>query len=427
MNNIFKKVIHIGVDTKSSESIQKEVIKANLTYLIALPINIAFALFYLSKSMLPAASLLIIGTIGLIFAFILNSKGKYKIASVYIAYLAFFLFAIGLAIYGRGYGFEYGFFLMAVSQISRNHTRSSATTFFSILIVVAIASLWYTIDHLPISGTKTEIAYVDFFAFLACLFWVIAISYTNIFVNRRFELQNEQLLAGLKSKNKELTSFAYVASHDMKEPLRQVKSFSQLLSTNIKNENYEKSEEYLSYIGSGIEQMDSMITDLLKYATAGDAINYEYKGLSMIYNTTLSNLGQSIEQTGAVISCSNIPNIKLPKTPFIQVLQNLIGNAIKFRKKNEKCIISIEFQESNSGLNTIVSDNGIGIKKEDQEKVFQIFTRINSKTEYEGSGIGLATCQKIIENLEGTIKLASEINQGTTFTIFIPQKFIKKN
>jgi len=211
-----------------------------------------------------------------------------------------------------------------------------------------------------------------------------------------------------------------MTSHDLKEPLRMVNGFTTLLQKKLKGSSDESTEEYMEYITDGVKRMEDMLSDLLKYATIGNEAEYESMELDEVLELVKANLQVRVKDNNGQIKHEALPSIKVPKTLMMQLMQNLISNALKFKRPNVNPIVQIYTEQSRDMLRLEFKDNGIGISKENQEKVFDIFKRINSRTEYEGSGIGLATCMKIVQKLEGKIWLTSEPGVGTSFFVEIP-------
>ncbi|MFK7951068.1 MAG: tetratricopeptide repeat protein [Saprospiraceae bacterium] len=238
-------------------------------------------------------------------------------------------------------------------------------------------------------------------------------------LNNEVNSQNEELLMAqsrLKVANQDLQSFAQMASHDLKEPLRMMSSFASLLKRRNKNLG-ESSQEYIGFITDAATRMTRMIDDMLSYATNNIQVeNMEYLNMNDLIQTIQQNLYVAIMENNAIVNVgNNLPQIKGQSSLIEQVFQNLVSNAIKFRKPNVTPIIDISAKIVDNKIIYTVSDNGIGIASENQANVFQLFKRFNK--EYEGSGIGLTTCKKIVELHQGTIELTSTVGEGTTFTL----------
>jgi signal transduction histidine kinase len=229
----------------------------------------------------------------------------------------------------------------------------------------------------------------------------------------------EKLLAS----NLELENFAYAASHDLKEPLRMIGMYTQLLKRRLRGKLDDNTEEFMFYITDGVSRMQRLLDDLLAYSRLNKQDHGDIKDVDL--NDTVfivvHNLTMAMKETSAAVLLNNLPALKASNTEMTQLFQNLIANSIKFRKKEENPIIQIMHSESQSQHTFMVIDNGIGIKKEYQERVFNLFERLHSRSEYEGSGIGLATCKKIINKLGGRIWATSTENVGTTFHFTIPK------
>ncbi len=241
-------------------------------------------------------------------------------------------------------------------------------------------------------------------------------------LNTEIKGQNTELLLAqnrLKVANQDLQSFTSMASHDLKEPLRMMASFSQLLQRRNKNLD-ETSQEYISYITEAANRMTRMVNDMLSYATNTIVIEtLEYLDLNEVINSVQKNLQFIITESKAVISVqNNLPSIKGQASLIEQVFQNLIANAIKFQRPTVTPIVTLTYEVIDENIVFKIIDNGIGIAAENQVKVFALFKRFNQ--EYEGSGIGLATCKKIVELHNGTIRLESTLEQGTTFILTFP-------
>ncbi len=232
----------------------------------------------------------------------------------------------------------------------------------------------------------------------------------------------EQIQEKLTISNQELKTFAYVASHDLKEPLRMIIMYTQLLERKFKPMLDNNTQEYMFYIIDGVKRMQKLLDNLLAYSLVGKSQHdIEEMDLNVEFENVKQNLTVRIKETSAHITCVHLPNIKSSKTEMSQLFQNVIANALKFRNPDINPIIAITCEETPIEYIFAISDNGIGIKKEDQARVFDLFTRLNARNLYEGTGIGLATCKKILTNLNGRIWLTSTEGVGTTFYFTIPK------
>jgi PAS domain S-box-containing protein len=242
--------------------------------------------------------------------------------------------------------------------------------------------------------------------------------------------------ASLTSINKELEQFAFIASHDMQEPLRKIKTFTNRLDRNSADQLDQVSKSYLNKIKSSSERMEALIHDVLNYSRLG---YFENQFVETDLNQTVQNLLNDfevlIEEKRAVINSDKLPVIPAIPLQMNQLFHNLFSNALKFSKADEPCKLSIRSRALNpkevseKNLNTrfsyseiIFQDNGIGFKQEFADSIFKIFKRLNSKDKYEGSGIGLALCKKIVSIHQGEIYAESGLNDGTTIRIILPVK-----
>ncbi|MGL5508365.1 MAG: sensor histidine kinase, partial [Microcoleaceae cyanobacterium] len=215
--------------------------------------------------------------------------------------------------------------------------------------------------------------------------------------------------------------FAYVASHDLQEPLRTIISYTQLFAKKYGDRLDEKAEQYMGYIVDGTSRMQQLINDLLAYSrvgTRGD--EFLPTDLQKVLDKTLANLQGAIADKQAIITHDPLPLINADTRQIGQLLQNLIGNALKFCEKDTpKVHITVEKTEENWLI--AIKDNGIGIDPEYADRIFVIFQRLHSRQEYAGTGIGLAICKKIVERHGGKIWVESQPGQGATFYFTIPQ------
>ncbi|MBC7949102.1 MAG: hypothetical protein H7Y42_14550 [Chitinophagaceae bacterium] len=230
-------------------------------------------------------------------------------------------------------------------------------------------------------------------------------------------IQNREL----ERKNKELEQFAYVASHDLQEPLRTTSSFADLLQRQYKGKLDERADKYLTYISQASNRMKAFITDLLEYSLIGNKKHVEDVNCNDVLREVIEDLDTAITETGTQITSTSLPRIKGFETEIKHLFQNLIFNSIKFRKVNTAPKIAISASQTNGSWQFAFSDNGIGIAKEHNERIFIIFQRLHTRSQYTGSGIGLSHCKKIVELHKGKIWLESQLGHGATFYFTIPQ------
>ncbi|MFA4985922.1 MAG: PAS domain S-box protein [Candidatus Brocadiia bacterium] len=232
----------------------------------------------------------------------------------------------------------------------------------------------------------------------------------------------KRTLAELSRSNKELEQFAYVASHDLQEPLRMVSSFTQLLAERYKDQLDEKARKYINYAVDGAVRMQRLIIDLLAYSRVGT------RGKPLVPTDSHAILGEAIrdlaaaiEENRAIITNDDLPTVISDGTQLEQVFQNLLANAIKFHG-NEQPRIHVSARDERHEWVFSVKDNGIGIEKQHAARVFEIFQRLHNRQEYPGTGIGLAVCKRIVERHGGRIWFESEPGSGTTFFFTVPKQ-----
>jgi len=227
----------------------------------------------------------------------------------------------------------------------------------------------------------------------------------------------------LKSTNHELEHFAYAASHDLKEPLRMINSYTSLIKKKIDGQLDDSTREYMGFVTNGVERMQKLLDDLLEYSRLGQkGQKKKITDLNDILMIVVSNLMVPMNQNQAAVCTKPLPSIYSSSTEMMQLFQNIISNAIKFKKADTDPLVMVSAKEYGEDFyHFSIADNGIGIPEKDQERVFAIFERLHNKSEFEGTGIGLATCKKIINNMGGKIWLSSTYGEGTTFHFTLPR------
>lgn len=239
----------------------------------------------------------------------------------------------------------------------------------------------------------------------------------NIEERKQAEREREQYNLTVQQKNEEMEQFVYIASHDLQEPLRTVASFAELLQEEYAGRLDEDADTYLGFISQGAQRMSALIRGLLEYSALGQAHDVVLIDCKVVLAEVLHDLGVAIREANAQVDIGDVPSFLAPVSPaeFRLLLQNLISNAIKFRKPGQAPVINISAEPTVDGWQFVVRDNGIGIEDIHQEKIFRIFQRLHSSADYEGSGIGLSHCKKIVEMLGGRLWVESKPGDGSSF------------
>lgn len=248
---------------------------------------------------------------------------------------------------------------------------------------------------------------------------------------QKVQLLNQQLTDSnehLRQKNEELDQFAYMASHDLQEPLRKIQMFSDKII--LKKEHDEDNERYFSKIINASRRMQALINNLLDFSRHSVSISdFKKTDLNELMKETLTEMDMEIEKTGTKINCQQLPVVWAVPGLMQQLFINILGNSIKFRKQTEPLEINITSEKTEAPGNgamghykIIITDNGIGFDNKQSQEIFKVFKRLHSFQEFEGSGVGLSICKKIVEKHGGQISAKGELGKGSEFTIILPEK-----
>jgi hypothetical protein len=224
----------------------------------------------------------------------------------------------------------------------------------------------------------------------------------------------------LKRSNEDLQQFAYVASHDLQEPLRMITGYTSLLARRYRGKLDKDADEFISYAVDGAKRMQGLIQDLLSYSRVGtQGKAFELTDCEVVLTRTLASLQAAIEESGATVTHEPLPTVVADQTQLGQLFQNLIGNAIKYRNSRPP-EVHVSCTRTASEWAFAVKDNGIGIDPRYAARIFVIFQRLHTREEYPGTGIGLAVCKKIVERHGGNIWMESRPGDGATFYFTLP-------
>lgn len=245
----------------------------------------------------------------------------------------------------------------------------------------------------------------------------------------------------LEATNQELDRFAYVASHDLQEPLRKIQVFTDKLTTNSNLELPGEVQAYIQKIGKASKRMQQLVNDLLRFSRhAHDEYDYEETDLNELLKEVLADFEMEIQKKRVKVSVGKLPVIHAMPSMIRQLFQNIISNSIKFCRTG--CVPEIEITtemvkgfsitginakySENTFYNIYIRDNGIGFDTKFAEEIFEVFKRLHTYNEFEGTGIGLSICKKIVEKHRGFISAQSKINEGSTFIISLPEKIFER-
>ncbi len=263
--------------------------------------------------------------------------------------------------------------------------------------------------------------YDEYVVFIGSIGWLFVV-FTS------FIKEREGLIADLKNKNKqlqhtseELERFTYIASHDLKSPLRTITSFIGLIERDIEKGNIDKLGEKLHFVKSGAEQMNFLVQDILELSQLKELqkAKRQYVDLNLILEKAKTNLTEEVSENNAFVVASDLPHFYCNEVEFLLLFQNFIQNGIKYNESSRP-VITIDCFQTDKELNISFRDNGIGIEEKYYEHIFQFFKRLHTSIEYQGTGLGLGLCKKIITNYDGTVDVDSVIGDGTIFTICLP-------
>ena len=244
----------------------------------------------------------------------------------------------------------------------------------------------------------------------------------DITERKKVEARLKAAAADLARSNAELEQFAYVASHDLQEPLRMVASYTQLLKRRYGGKLDEDADDFIGFAVDGAVRMQELINDLLAFSRAGTRpLQVSEVDLGQLVDQLVTDLAISIEEGGAQVTRDDLPTIRADPTQMRQLFQNLIANGLKFNRPGASPHVHVSAARADGTWTFSVRDNGIGIDPQYAERIFVLFQRLHTRADYPGTGIGLAICKKIVERHGGRIWLESQPDHGTTFFFTLPE------
>ncbi len=359
-----------------------------------------------------------------------NYYGCYQLAQIGFLTTQVLIFVSLNIFFGRGIAPEFLLFSYTVVILLFYDDLSLRFMWVGIFALAYIGVLFFLRYNEPV--LLKDLMSSSFYYMLLSNVSIIFILFSSfIRENKKFQKETTQLVEELKRKNIELRSvndeleninedlenFATVASHDLKTPLKNIKGLLQIIENSIEQGKTEKISDYLEYAQVSAKSMDNLIEDILEFSCIGNKEKaFAPVCLKSIAQRTQNNLHNIIEEKGAIIDYSELPSILGNEGQLVSLFQNLIENGIKYNEADTPHI-EIKGIEHSNEYELLVKDNGIGIKKDCQEKVFNMFYRLHTELNYEGTGIGLATCRKIVTHHGGTLSILSSSDTGTVFKI----------
>jgi light-regulated signal transduction histidine kinase (bacteriophytochrome) len=323
-----------------------------------------------------------------------------------------FLVIITILDYAMPIGLSLGVLYICCIMLVFNHT-------IQVIIGIGIACTVLTLlKILLFIGEEISMFYYSGRAVSLLAIWLTVLAIRNY---KLLTLKLNNNIALLESKNKEMEQFVYIASHDLQEPLRTVMSFNEALREDYHGKLDEEADRYLHFMHKGLTRMQSLVKGLLDYSRIGREPAITTVDCNEVLEEVMADMSGLIANNNALVIADTLPTVKANQMEIKQLFQNLISNAIKFSNHSAQPQIKITVTANSRHWQFAFTDNGIGIDEKDFEKIFVIFKKIHHADVYEGTGIGLAHCKKIVEVLGGRIWVTSALGIGSTFYFTIPK------
>lgn len=322
-------------------------------------------------------------------------------------------------------GIATGIMYVVIVLMSWNLNRKGQAYWYALLVTFCI-SLGYFLSP---DGVLGSISLINR-AMSTIVVWIVAALIDKV-KKSELELTTSNLLLekrvaertkSLQEKNEEMGRIVYITSHDLQEPLRTTRGMIDIFIEDFQQKLDAKSERYLTMINSSVGRMSALVTSLLDYSRIGQKKKLSKVDLNVVINGVIQSLEGSITQAKGTVKVAEMPTVYGYETDLALLFQNLISNAIKFRKPGVDPVVEIEASEERDQWNFEVKDNGIGIEVEHRSEIFKIFTRLHLKQEFEGTGIGLAHCKKIVELHDGDISVVPSTTFGSIFKFSLSKK-----
>ncbi|MEM9819643.1 MAG: ATP-binding protein [Bacteroidota bacterium] len=352
---------------------------------------------------------------------IINSLERPSWSRFYLSAIVPIWFNIAVLIGGGGFAESIAVAAsLAITHVVYSHNQRLKTQIMIVTIVTHVLALCYVGFFTPFRGFVNH-AFDEIVVFLISLGWISVLL-------KMHEHEKDQLIGHLQDKNQQLKEtteqlerFTYIASHDLKSPLRTIVGFLSLMEMDIEKANYSNLKEHMKFAKSGAKQMNYLIQDILELSTL-DSSNKKEKNwidLNEVILKVINNLKEDIEKKNAQILLKKLPAYYCNEVEFLLLFQNLIQNGIKYNKSDR---VTIDIWTTQKGDRQFIhfKDNGIGISEEYHHSIFEFFKRLHTNKEYQGTGIGLGLCKKIVLKYGGQIHVASSLGAGTTFNLELP-------
>ncbi len=413
MKDLWYRFSNIGINRYQlrGKELRKTRLLNRFTTVVCLTVTVSFLFQFITHQIIKGefninVYLMFLSYIPLGLIYIFHTKKHFVLARVFFIVYNLLATIFWAVLIGQDAGVDRTFLVFPIAVMV--FFEKFKTQFLFILLIILtyfITRFLYGLVDPFLGGNLNPLSVYPIFAFQTFLAFVLL-----LFHKREVNIAEENL----KQKNSELEQFTRAASHDMKEPARSIAAFSSLIRSRHSNEISKQVSEYLEFIESSSKRMLDLLNDLLTYATTGVIMEkMSVVDLNNVLEESLENLDAQINDTGAQINRTDLPQINGYKNYLIQLFQNIISNGIKFQPKDQVPVLIIYTSKESRKLKITFEDNGIGIESEFLNSIFENFKRLHTKSEYDGTGLGLATCRKIVKIHNGQIGIESKPGVGT--------------
>lgn len=427
IKNIWDRISNLGVHPGLESKEREKVILVNriITFAIVIDILLFFNHFYFPVSANDEHSHIIFAAIVNSLVYYFNYKRYYIFSRSYIIIMSTFFACLSIAFLGPEYRIEVILLvIMVFSMIIFDKTSLRLIHGFIIIAFFLLARVIYAIygpfEFIVINSTSNVTLQNRFdLFFVITLFLIGALSGWYINIVLKLRNQSEKLNRDLSVVNQEMERFAYIASHDMKTPLRTVVSFLGIIEHKLNQKEYEGLDEYMKFAQDGATQMHHLITDILEYAKLSNSeSNVEQVNLNNIFSKVVNQINDA-ESPKEILKSNDLPSLKANESKMTVLFQNLIDNGLKYNQEPNP-VVNVQSKRLPGQIVLEFIDNGIGIDPKYREQIFGMFKRLHNNATYEGTGIGLSICKKIVDSMNGDIEVSSNAKGGSTFKVTLP-------